>query len=74
LRESEDERERVGESESERERERVWPLLVFSCPFAVRTYVRMLVPLSLSPLPPFSFFPMGPWTPPFLDVRRCPTV
>jgi hypothetical protein len=79
LRESEGERERVGESEGEREREReregVRPLLVFSCPFAVRLLVSpamcscvcMLVRLFVFSLPP----PMGHWTPPFIDIRRC---
>jgi hypothetical protein len=70
LRESEGERER----ERERARERVRPLLVFSRPFAVRTYARMFVCSSLCP--PFLFFsfPVGPWTPPFIDVRTCPAV
>jgi hypothetical protein len=44
-------------------------LLVFSRPFVVRLfYVRML-PVRL-PSPPL----MGPWTPPFIDTRRCPAV
>jgi hypothetical protein len=42
LLESEGERKRVAESE----RERVQPLLVFSRPFAVCMYARMLIPLS----------------------------
>jgi hypothetical protein len=70
------ERGREGASSGERERERVWPLLVFSRPFAVRTYARMFVCPSHCPLfrpfrPPS---PVGPWTPPFIDVRRCPAV
>jgi hypothetical protein len=33
--------------------------------------------LSLFPVPPPSFFPplpVGPWTPPFIDTRRCPAL
>jgi hypothetical protein len=68
LRESEGERERVGESESERERVR--PLLVFSRPFAVRMYVCMLVPLSLS-TPPSP--PRGALDTPFYRRKEMPS-
>jgi hypothetical protein len=57
------ERARAGERVGERER--VWP-----CPSSP-------VPLSCvypPTLPPFSSPLVGPWTPPFIDTRRCPVV
>jgi hypothetical protein len=64
------ERARAGErvGESARERVRVWP-----CPSSP-------VPLSCvysSSCRAPSFFPLllvGPWTPPFIDTRRCPAI
>ena len=83
MRESEGERERERVGESERERERVRPLLVFSCPFAVRllvspavrTYARMFVCSSLCP-PPFLlfFFPSrGALDTPFYRSKGMPS-
>ena len=66
MRESESERGRVAESE----RERVRPLLVFSRPFAVRMYVCMLVPLSLSTLPSP---PRGALDTPFYRRKEMPS-
>jgi hypothetical protein len=60
-------RERGWERERERarERERVRPLLVFSRPFAVRTYARMFVCSSLCPPLLFLLFSFGALDTPF---------
>jgi hypothetical protein len=71
-------REREGEYEGARERGGR-ALLVLSLPFALRSCIRILVCSSVlcvrvfacSPSP---LSPMGPWTPPFIDVRRCSAV
>jgi hypothetical protein len=36
--------------------------------------LRMFVCSTLRPLAPPFVPPVGPWTPPFIDVRRCPAV